>query len=74
MKNNAIKKGIEEYFEKQASETHNGNGNNNPKIIDITTQLESVKKKVKKADLPINFQDDESYKFENLGGISETLK
>ena len=64
MDKSTIKSGVKEYFKRKS--TKNGSSQ-----IEVE---EGPKKKVKKMEHPIAFEDDEIFKFENLGGIDETLK
>lgn len=71
-----IKSGVEAYYR-----TKNTNGVSKPQngekvraIADFVDVDQKPTKKVKKNEFIIEFQDNESYQFKNLGGISETFQ
>jgi hypothetical protein len=71
-----IKSGVEAYYRTKntngASKTQNGEKvRTMTEIVDVD---QKPTKKVKKNEFIIEFQDNESYQFKNLGGISETYQ
>lgn len=76
LKKEVIKSGVNQYWRKyvvkpQNGQTKNGTNNsvNNKPPIDLT--LQTIRKKVKKSQQSYEFQDNEAYKFDSMGGVGE---